>query len=267
MKVDTNGNIILEFSSDINMREIYCKIMNDEVFENRRCPQLIPEQDLPDGLDYVELCLNGEITGVITRKGLTADTILKILEGNWKGNNKIIDISKESSTLQCLGVDSNVSLIYSIAYMISIDLGIRCPPIIIRKKETILGGDSITYRGTCFNDNNLKTTSIDIIEKEGQEIVSLSACLAHEMRHCWQHETDPIMYFEDYKYYLDFPQKKMEKYYLQPAEIDAYAYESQYLNAITGKNIDSLTSYYKANRAIKERMAQIGESHIPCLFS
>jgi hypothetical protein len=78
--------------------------------------------------------------------------------------------------------------------------------------------------------------------------------LAHEMRHCWQHETDAKKYFENY-HYASYYGKNLESYYLQPAEVDACAYALRFINEITGNNFLAGKNYSKVNYAI-ERHAQ-----------
>ena len=59
-----------DFSADIDMRNIYSMILNDGAFDKKKCPQLIPNRDLPDQLDYIGYVLDGQMIGVATRKGL-----------------------------------------------------------------------------------------------------------------------------------------------------------------------------------------------------
>lgn len=250
----------MSFSAETDMRDIYFKISQHEAFKRKRCPCLVPELDLPDEIDYIDFIYDYKRIAVITKKGLSADTVVEILAGKWSGKRNATKLPDNLNAHPFFAVDMDMHGIYSLASKIANNLDMRCPPIIMHKQGN-------GYKGNAYNDSKMgKTTSIWISEKDGFGIVDYAETLAHEMRHCWQHETSPIEYFADYKYYTEYPEDKRELYFLQPAEIDAKAYALQFINAISGKNYDPNTKYQKVNEAIRKRAAEIGALPVGKIF-
>ena len=250
-----------DFSADIDMRNIYSMIFNDGAFDKKKCPQLIPNRDLPDQLDYIGYVLDGQMIGVATRKGLANYKILQILKGERDVKNEILNYLDYQDNLPFTNVKTDISTFYGMASLIATKLDMRCPPIFMRKRD-----ERHSYNGNCYNNDFGKTTYIEICEREGFSFIDYVENLAHEMRHCWQHETDNAKYFSNYKYFLDYAAEKIEQYYLQPAEIDARAYGLLFVNAVTGRKYEPEMQYDSVNNAVKERMEQIGKLNIQVLF-
>lgn len=261
METHENSHFQLQivFNTDIDMRDVYSKVAQHEIFERKRCPNLVPEQDLPDGIDHIDFIYDYKRIAVITRKGLSADNVVEILAGKWTGKRDAIKLPDNLNAHPFFAVDVDMHVIYSLANLIAYNLSMRCPPIIMCKPGN-------GYLGNCYNDSKTgKTTYIAISakdSKEGFEIIHYAEQLSHEMRHCWQHETSPIEYFSDYKYFDDYPENKRKLYYLQPAEIDARAYALLFINALSGKNYEPNTVFSKVNAAVKKRANQIGKLNI-----
>lgn len=258
MIITTKENpFLIAFDTDIDMREVYYKIMQHDAFDRKNCPNLLPEQKLPDGIDYINVIHNYKKTAVITRKGLSADNVVGILTGEFSGKREVITLGENPNTHPYFAVEMNMDLIYSFACLIACNLNMRCPPIIMSK----FGNG---YNGKCYYESKAgKTTHIEIAEKDRRfGRIDYAETLAHEMRHCWQHETSPIEYFSNYKEYTDYPDNKKEQYYLQPAEIDARAYALLFINALTEHNYEPDLFFPKANAAIIDRANQIGKLNI-----
>ncbi len=253
----------IRFNTDIDMRHVYLKVSQNETLKKKRCPCLVPEQDLPDGIDYIDFIYDYKRIAVITKKGLSADAVVEILAGKWTGKRNAVKLPDNPNTHPVFAVDMDMYIIYSLAYIIADNLNMRCPPILMYRPGN-------GYTGNSYNDSKTgKTTHIEITEKDSKKgfgIVDYAESLAHEMRHCWQHETNPIEYFSDYKYFTDYPESKREQYFLQPAEIDANAYALLFINALTGKSFEPNLSYSKAKSAVRDRANQIGELSIEKMF-
>ncbi len=156
----------IKFDPGIDMRDVYYKIAH-YAFKDVKCPVLVPEQDLEDKLDYINVCSFGKKIGVVTRKGLGADTLVEILAGNCEGSTATYDVVDYPGLLSFFSFNAGTDMvaIYTLAFIIASNLNMRCPPIIM---NVIDDGNT----GTCYNDSvSGKTTWIKICEKESIPVI------------------------------------------------------------------------------------------------
>ena len=94
--------------------------------------------------------------------------------------------------------------------------------------------------------------TVEIYEKAQFTELDLIEVLAHEMRHCWQHDKYCEKFFLHYKYSEEYNQACREQYMLQPAEIDANAYALRFVRAATGEDFEANTIFTNVNREIDQ---------------
>ena len=115
------------------------------------------------------------------------------------------------------------SEIYGFASMLSNSLSIRCPQILVfgshypKRCNGMLHNDGncpmvITMKGSLSTDRTIRT-------------------LAHEMRHAWQHITNPEYFFVDYHFTAD---NGVDEYAQQVAEVDAEAFSRAFCHLVFG---------------------------------
>lgn len=241
---------IVSLSTTIDMSEIYLKLGMNSDYDSQKCPALMCDLNLPSNIDYVKTVLDGRHNLFCTRKGLSNEDVLNISTGRTKdyiGTEQTWPIE-----LPCPYITNHdISLFYCVAAMLAKSMHVRCPHIFV--KNTLVG-DGKGMRGMIFNTPGIyaKTTHIEIYENPGYHYIDMLETLAHEMRHCWQHEKHPIKYYSNYQFITKFKGKRKEEYYLQPAELDARAYALRFLRAVTGYEYPSDLTYSRVNPKIEE---------------
>lgn len=238
-----------DFSEKKDMRKIYRVLSRAPEFEYAKCPVLIVDVDIPEGFDYIEFkSKDGLCRAILTRSGLQDDDVIKIVTGrdnSYKGYCGDLP----SNLCSFLYTTRDMTTWYSLAASIAESTNTRCPQIMIHQSWSGLNGCSYNTE-----ENFGRTTWIEINDRSDEYFLNMVETLAHEMRHCWQHETDAKKYFENY-HFVNYYGENLESYYLQPAEVDAYAYALRFLNEVTGKRFSADKKYSKANYNI-ERHAQ-----------
>lgn len=113
--------------------------------------------------------------------------------------------------------------IYEHALLISQELHISLPVILVVDKEQIPGNTA--QRFTALDENDAATG--DIIEIGYAGTLDMIHALAHELRHCWQEYKSSEEYYNNYK-----PSGELtyEDFNSQMEEIDAEAYACNYIN-------------------------------------
>ena len=246
MKIDINN-----FSEKRDMRKIYAAILRTPEFEYEKSPVLLVDVEMPSEFDYVEFkSKDGLCRVILTRDGLQDDDVIKIVTGRDKSYTGYRgDLPSELHSL--LYTTRNMAYWYGLAYKIAESMNTRCPQIMVHKSHSGLSG-------CCYNtkEDYGRTMWIEIDEKSAKYQIDMIENLAHEMRHCWQHETDAKKFFEKYHFTTYFG-KNLEGYYLQPAEVDACAYALRFINEATGRNFSANKNYSKVNYAINRHAQKL----------
>lgn len=236
------------FSEKKDMRKIYRAIALAPETEYEKCPVLLVDVGMPLHLDYVEFkSKDGLCRVILTRSGLEDDDVIKIVTGRDKSYKSCCeDLPSELYSL--FYTTRDMTTWYLLASLIAESTNTRCPQIMVHQCQD-------DFSGCCYNTEIYgKTTWIEINDRPEDYNINMIETLAHEMRHCWQHETDAKKYFENY-HFASYYGKNLESYYLQPAEVDACAYALRFINEATGNNFLADKNYSKVNYAI-ERHAQ-----------
>ena len=237
------------FSEKKDMRKIYRAIGLAPKFEYEKCPVLLVDVGMPLGLDYVDFkSKDGLCRVILTRIGLQDDDVIKIVTGRDKSYTGCCE-ELSSDLFPFVYTTRDMTIWYLLAAMIAESTNTRCPQIMVHQCRNGLSGCSYNTE-----ENYGKTMWIEIEDRPNEYTIDMVETLAHEMRHCWQHETDAKKYFENY-HFTSYYGKNLESYYLQPAEIDACAYALRFINEATGKKFLADKGYSKVNYAI-ERYAQ-----------
>ena len=103
--------------------------------------------------------------------------------------------------------------LYGCAAVVSKILSIRCPQLVVMD-SSIMGHNA----GILLNNGDFPKA---ILIKDTLPFERKFKTIAHEMRHAWQHITNPSYYFADYHFSMD---KVVEEYRQQVAEVDAEAF-------------------------------------------
>ena len=240
---------IVNFNEKQDMRKIYREIALVSETEHKKCPVLLVDAGMPLYLDYVEFkSKDGLCRVILTRSGLQDDDVIKIVTGRDKSYTGCCkDLPNEFYSF--LYTTRDMKIWYYFAALIAESTNTRCPQIMVHQCQNSLGG-------CIYNteENYGKTTWIEIEDRPKEYALNMVETLAHEMRHCWQHETDAKKYFENY-HFVSYYGKDLESYYLQPAEVDACAYALRFINEAKGIKFLSNKNYSKVNYAI-ERQAK-----------
>ena len=133
----------------------------------------------------------------------------------------------------------NLAYIYYFASAISSKYQIRCPHIFLTSKSP-LQYDGKSFRGITENTktgNPETEKALFILLDGGLSEDMLLHDLAHEMRHVWQRAVAPARYFSNYT--ADYNKIGFEKYWLQPAEIDANAFADLILKVEYNLSVNS----------------------------
>ena len=129
---------------------------------------------------------------------------------------------------------NNMTILYIFGTMIAKSLKIKCPQIIIGEGES-------------FVDSQLYCITI----RPEQEIRDIIFFLAYHMRHAWQIEKHPHTYLSNYytkEYFFD-----LGEFYLQKAEVDAFAYAGRFVNDVLKLSWSPKSEYPEVNQAIVEQ--------------
>lgn len=237
------------FSEKRDMRKIYRAIALAPEFEYEKCPVLLVDVGMPLDLDFVEFkSKDGLCRVILTRSGLQDDDVIKIVTGRDKSYAGCCE-DLPSELYSFLYTTKDMTTWYLLATRIANSTNTRCPQIMVHQCQNGFGGCSYNTE-----ENYGKTMWIEINDRPMKYTINMIETLAHEMRHCWQHETDAKKYFENY-HFVNFYGKNLENYYLQPAEVDACAYALRFINEVTGNKFIADKNYSKVNYAI-ERHAQ-----------
>ena len=253
--MNCEGNCEVALSPTIDMSEIYLKLGTNPAF-NSKCPTLRCSINLPGDYDYITIVFNNSPILVSTRKGLSNEDVLKIVSGSTKD---YVGIEQPWPVGLPCPYENDVSTFYLVGARLAKAMHIRCPHIFVNNNST---GDGNGMKGNAFNTPGVyaKTTLIEIYENPGCSRIALLETLAHEMRHCWQHEKYPRKYFSNYKYYTDFKDKRQKEYYLQPAELDARAYALRFIRSATGVNHSLDLNFPKVNQKIEKYAKTLDDS-------
>ena len=215
-------------STQRDMSKIYYMLGRDPKYLLKKCPILFCDLDIDD--DYLTF-KTGESTFLIaTRKGLSNEDILKIVSGNTKNY-----IGKVQAGEGLDGYDTpyNMANFYLLVAMLAKAMEISCPQIFIRK---IVANNAIDVDGYIEYCDDQGLTKIILYENPAFNTIDMLLMAAHEMRHWWQHETCKEKFLSNYEMPFDNGQVCEDRYLLQLAEIDAFAYALRFIEASTGRS-------------------------------
>jgi len=237
-------------SPTIDMSVFYLYLGLNPDFDSLKCPTLICGVNLPGNCDYIRTVLDNHHDLIYTRKGLPNEDVLKIISGRTK--DYIGTVQKWPVELPCPYITKyDISTFYLLGSLLAKSMNVRCPHIFVKNTPV---GLAKGMKGMAFNTPGTyaKTTHIEIYENPRYHEIDLFETLAHEMRHCWQHEKYPSKFFSSYKFYTEYKNEREEEYFLQPAELDARAYALRFLRAATGHDYPSNLTYPKVNQIIEK---------------
>ena len=242
-----------KFSEKKDMRKIYRAIALAPEMEYEKCPVLLVNIEMSPFLDYIEFkSKDGLCRVVLTRSGLQDDDVIKIVTGRDK-SYKCCCEDLPNEFYPFFYTTRDMGIWYLLAALIAESTNTRCPQIMVHKCQNGLGGCSYNTK-----ENYGKTAWIEIEDMPEEYTLHMFETLAHEMRHCWQHETDAKKYFENY-HFVSYYGKDFESYYLQPAEVDACAYALRFINEATGNNFLADKNYSKVNYAIERHAKKMSK--------
>lgn len=242
------------FSEKTDMRKIYREIGLAPEFEHEKCPVLLVDVEIPLELDYIEFnSKDGLCRVILTRSGLQDDDIIKIVTGRDKSYTGCCEDLPDELYSFFYTTREDMTTWYLLASIIAESTNTRCPQIMVHQCLNSFGGN-------CYNteENYGKTTWIEIKDRPMEYTINMVETLAHEMRHCWQHETNAKRFFENY-HFTSYYGENLESYYLQPAEVDACAYALRFINEATGKKFLADKKYRKVNRAIERHAKKMSK--------
>ena len=253
MKTQKAVLTIKNFSEKRDMRKIYHVLSRAPEFKYKKCPVLLVDVEMPLDLDYIDFkSEDGRCRAILTKSGLQDDDVIKIVTGrdnSYKGYCGDLP----SDLCSFLYTTRDMTTWYFLAAAIAESTNTRCPQIMVHQCQNGFSGCSYNTE-----ENYGKTTWIEINDKPDKYTYNMIETLAHEMRHCWQHETDAKKYFEDY-HFANYYGKNLENYYLQPAEVDACAYALRFINEVTGQNLLADKKYIKVNYAIERNAKKMSK--------
>ena len=243
---------ITVLSAKKDMRNIYFAIGKHPMFEDKKCPVLFAEVELPQGYDYLKFTSNdAQCTALITRTGLSDDDVIKIATDQPDSYRGYVD-DMPRSIYPFLYTTKDMTTLYLTAARIAESTNTRCPQIVVHRMNS---GD--TGRSLNTNEDYGRTIFIEIDDNPNGLLYMIEP-LAHEMRHCWQHETDAKKYFAGYRY-IDKCVKNLESYYLQPAEIDARAYALRFISEFYEHKFRSTTKYFRVNKKVEAHARKLSD--------
>ena len=177
------------FNEKKDMRKIYKAIATAPEFQYEKGPVLVVDVEMPVELDYVELkSKDGLCRVILTRIGLQDDDVIKIVTGRDKSYTSYYgDLPSEFHSF--LYTTRNVAYWYGFAWKIAESMNTRCPQIMVHKCQNGLSG-------CCYSttEDYGRTTHIEIDDNPDRFYIDMIYTLAHEMRHCWQHDTNAKKY-------------------------------------------------------------------------
>ena len=257
------GEIINEtLSPSIDMTETYFSLVMAPKFNWKNCPALFCGINLPGGYDYITTVLGNKPLLVYTRKGLSNGDVVNIMIGEIKAYKGLIqnlpDEFDHPSVTSYITERNNI-IFWSMGALLAQSMKIRCPHIFVMNDSLERAECS---RGNSYNTPGIygKTTLIEIYDHHQCSTTEMLETLAHEMRHCWQHEKKPYRFFSKYKDVSRFKPECLENYYLQLAEIDARAYALRFVYATTGNNNYTKTVFPKVNKKIERYAESLDDS-------
>lgn len=239
--------------ADIDMCPYYSVFGKNLSFD---CPILVAVDELPEGQSsYWGETEKGDLVLLFT-SSLSPFGLEVRLEKGPQDNERILMppfqlLTQVHSLMKC----SDLSKIYHVASLVASTLNIPCPQ--------VFPSDRMSLSGELYCNGKLAGGKPYIILiKAGKSLISIYKTISHEIRHAWQHYTDPEKYFSDYHVLSDYPGNREEKcdlYFRQEAELDAEAYALAFTHyhfdlplnwrqysEITSKNLESRAKEYLA---------------------
>lgn len=150
---------------------------------------------------------------------------------------------------------TDMSMYYLIGANLAQSLNIQCPQIIVSDNEGVVNA---TYNTL---DNR---RSYCIVLKKQNDCRETILCLAHEMRHAWQHEKHSQLYFKDYNY--DLIKTDLKSYLMQEAEIDADAYAYRMMKDVFNVNWKPNRKFPEVNQVVADRSKKISTHYTDVLL-
>lgn len=251
---EDNFKLVLD-SGNTDLSPIIIDAVSLCVERNIDCPLIILNQDLPDKKPYITVADDtGRITHIVfdkhrSRKGIIKD-IRKVL----------LDIDQIVQGVNGL----SKTMLYGFVFDICSSLNIHCPMIFDSSPEEIseiLGTAVPDFDGLYMDDRNVVILNSNLFTDDNPLI--LIHAVAHELRHCWQHESGNRRLFDttDYKSMIgcetqademdeETYHKRYQDYALQDVEIDANAFAKKYMKLIF--NIDF--SIYEEESVVQDEI-------------
>lgn len=142
----------------------------------------------------------------------------------------------------------DLSLFYYASAALAQSLEISCPAVFVTQHVGAGLG------GVTNNDAETGRTTL-IALKKVPDFSMMMETLSHEMRHAWQHEKHEQQFFGNYDFSLFG--KDMDKYSLQPAEVDAVAYSQCFLKQALHVDMEWSRQSKKLKSMIQSRARKI----------
>lgn len=230
--VGINVNQLLDMARIYNFVSMNCLML--EI----RCPVILTNQQLPDGIDSLWVRSKDSLYQmIIVSDRLAEDEVCRLIVSEVKRKNHKYEMIVDESFAFYNHAD-DMTIVYLLISEIALSLQVRCPMLTIMRDvpEWTLGTLKNSF-GIAWNQMGTmgKTMMISLYEsnwpgKNAEErILYAFKTMLHEMRHVYQHEYFPEKFFAAYNPNLPF-----EQYFLQPAEADAEAYAYRVLQELCG---------------------------------
>ena len=237
--------------ADMNMRLYYQTAMR--VKFNYTYPQLIAFDELSDGRTFQWIETTDKVHVLVFTPRFS---FLQLGECLSKGPQ---DVLYQNFSLGSSAYDPDSFMFYGEAAQLSDCLKIDCPQILFT--------DHLSLAGILCNNEKLPLGKPHYILLHNQNRVinfqSQFKTLVHEMRHAWQHYTDPDKYFSDYHdldYYRGRSKKKIDQYFQQEAELDAEAYALAYLHLVAETPLNWGTHSEETDQILESRAREYLEN-------
>lgn len=260
---EDNFKVVLD-SGNTDLSPIIFDAISLCVERNIDCPLIILNQNLPDKKPYIIVTDDtGRITHIFFDKHRSRKGIIKDVQ------KVLLDIDQKVQGANGL----SKTMLYCFVYDICSSLHIHCPMIFDSSPEEIsefFGTAVPDFDGLYMNDKKVVILNSNLFTYDNPFI--LIHAVAHELRHCWQHESDNRKSFDttDYKSMIgcesqademdeETYHKRYLDYALQDVEIDANAFAKKYIKIIFNIDYSAYEDEPVVQDEIDKRAKMIGD--------
>ena len=206
----------LKFSLD-NM-ELFYRVLSKQMRDN--CPEVIVVEKNPNG-EEIQWEINGDRKIAYLSQDVPDRQKLQLVMAGPPSTD-----SHHSARTGVARSCPDHSDLYGCAAAVSKILSIRCPQLVVMD-SSIMGHNA----GILLNNGDFPKA---ILIKDTLPFERKFKTIAHEMRHAWQHITNPDHFFADYHFSMD---KGIDEYMQQVAEVDAEAFSRAFCHLMFGTPI------------------------------